>query len=630
MPYAELSSADDKLIDVLIAWNEKPLIQMLPGSRFDGKRSKFVPAGYQLWTTRRAWAACVQLRGIFGASLQVGPNLWSWAEQLRQKWIDPAWLLRDRLDSDTIFDERLFDFQNGGVGFAMVSAEHGWIFGDEMGLGKTPELGVALANLHNPYPALISCGNSLKRHFDKHLAEWCPAAHPYLLTGTAKRRAEIIEEARQDPFATVVINIEAVRLFSRLGGYGSVRLKRCRECDPRFGDEKLKPSTCHVHPKPLNGFGFRTVLVDELHRMNDPKSLQTRALWALMHEDSVVYRGGTTGTLFADHAAQMWGALHGLSPDDFPVRSTYAQRYVLQEVNPFGGMVYGGLNPATAQEFFTIVYPHYRRMIKPIVAPQMPPKLYPPSRVVQLGRAQRKAYDEIEASMTTRLPDGQLFIATNQLVMHTRLRQLSVASIKIIEKPDPDDPTTWTVRLCEPSPVLDELEAVLDELGDQQVVIAAESKQLIDLASARLVKRSVTHGLITGDVPDTDRETVCEMFREKKVRAVCLTADAGGVGLNLPSPVLIFIELPKRMISYVQTEDRVHRIVGMDGIGSCTIIYIVAEDTVEERKSTRIRECMERLDEINRDREKMIEAGLYNPVANPFDAEEASIKDLKF
>lgn len=91
MAYAE-RNCDSNKIDVQTAWAQKEQIKSIPGSSWDGERG--------VWTTRLSWAACVQLRGIFGDDLKIGPELRAWAAGERARRVDPANSLRDRTDVD--------------------------------------------------------------------------------------------------------------------------------------------------------------------------------------------------------------------------------------------------------------------------------------------------------------------------------------------------------------------------------------------------------------------------------------------------------------------------------------------------------------------------------------------------
>jgi SNF2 family DNA or RNA helicase len=598
-------------------WNEKPLVKQIPGARYDHK--------YQAssrWIAPLTWASYLQIRGIF-PDATFSDSYVAWVHQTYTTLINPARLLRSLISFEAvIFDTQLRLYQNATVAWAQL-VKCG-IIGNEMGLGKTVELLSTLRRLDGALPALVACPNSVKEHWARHVRKWYPEATPYVVDGSAAKRAKIIDEARKDPTAFVIINIESARLFSRLAPYGSVKLERCRECDPKYGNEKLTPSRCHVHRKPLNDFGFRTVAIDEIHRIAAPKSQQTRALWALGHDPSVVYRWGTTGTLIRNNPLDAWSAMHFVAPAEYPTRSPFGERYALMSWNAHGGMDVLGLMPATRDEFFGFFDLRYRRMLKAVVAKQLPPKVYS-IRYVDLGRAQRKMYDELDTDMTTTDASGEMIVTTSNLVTRTRKAQLSVATLAITEKPDEDDPSTWKMVLTEPSPVLDELETVMDELGDEQFVVTAVSKQLINMLSYRLTKRGINHGIITGDVTTAQRNEALNALQQKKIRMLLFTVQAGGTGVDMScAPNIIFIQRPDSMIDYLQAEDRVHRL-GSEIHESVNVIHIVARDTVEDEKTENINEKLRRLEEINRDRALLIAAQAHEDTILALDEEQTTI-----
>lgn len=572
------------------AWNEKPLVKQVPGSRY-------LPR-HELWVVPLTWASYLQVRGVFPQAT-FSDAYQAWVHETYRTKVAPARALRDLTSLDLYtYDERLRAYQNATVAWGQLVGSG--INGNEMGLGKTVETLWILRALPRSLPALVACPNSVKEHWEKRTGEWFPEATPYVLDGPAPKRLKTINEARKDPSALVIINLESARLFSRLAPYGSVKLVRCRECDPRYGEEGLTSSRCHVHPKPLNGFGFRSVVVDEIHRLASPTSQQTRALWALGHDPSVVYRWGTTGTMLRNDPVDLWSQLHFITPDEHPTKSQFVERYALMSWNAHGGMSVIGLRPDTRDEFFAFFDWRYRRMLKAVVATQLPPKVYG-VRYVDLGRAQRKMYTELLQDSTTADAAGETIVTTDVLTNRTRRAQLSVASLAVMEKPDEDDPRTWKMALCEPSPVLDEAERVVEELGDEQFVVAAVSKQLIDLMARRLDARGVRYGLITGDVTPKLRAEAQQALRDGKIRALLFTVQAGGTGVDLSAARnIIFVQRPDSMIDYLQAEDRVHRI-GSEVHDMVNVIHVVARDTVEADKSDNILEKLRRLEEINRD-----------------------------
>lgn len=631
MPYAEV--ANDVIV-VETKWTEKELIKLIPGSRWDPDAKH--------WTVPLSWAACLQLRGVF-TDLTVGPELtaWSWREFAER--VQPASELRsmiERVDGPGMLVD-LYDFQTGGARFVVAAsavaqnalATGGALLGDDMGLGKTAQVLAALKLLEaldlTALPALVFCPNSVKTGWEKQVAKWKIDVNVYVVTGGAAARRKILAAAREDPRALVITNIESARLFSRLAPYGSTKLARCRECDKKHGDEKLTTSRCEVHRKELNGFGFRTVILDEAHRIKDPSSKQTRAVWAVGHDPSVLRRWAMTGTPIAEHIGDLWSILHFLAPHEFPTKSKFVDRYALQAWNAFGGLDIVGINPNTRDELYRILDPRFRRTPKALVLDQLP-QVVRSVRWVEMVPKQAKAYAELAEKLITRLDDGQVMISPNNLVNATRLLQLSSSYADVewldqpIKKPGqnchcgefhaPDCPHRMklVVRLAEPSPKLDAMEEAYDELGGKPVVVAAMSRQLIELAAQRFARRRVPYGLITGAVAEYDRQETLRRFAQNRVNVVLMTIAAGGTGVDglQHADTMFCLQRSWSMIENVQVDARVDRI-GSEVHSSVQIVDFVTRDTIEETTQyPRLAAKFERLEEINRDRARLLRAGI--------------------
>lgn len=608
------------------AWNEKELAKAVPGSRWDDRR--------QVWRLRPAWSSMVTARGLFGPLLTLGDDVVDWVWKMRREVIDVCLQKRGYLEpdpwDDTPLPDGLYAFQGAGVQW-MRAAGSG-LLGDDMGTGKTVQFMSLLQAVlrscagtgEDGLPALVITPASVRGHWEKHVPRWLPQAVPYVVEGTAPKRRKILRAAMEDPNAIVFVNLEAIRLFSRLAPYGSVKLKRCRTCDPRYGDEGLTAARCEVHPKELDDFAFRTVVLDEAHRVKDPTSKQTRAVWYVMHRPSVTRRWAMTGTAIASDPSDLWPIMHAVLPLEYPVRGDYVNRYCLAETNPFGGTDFVGLRPDTREEFFKVLDPHFRRMIKQVVLPQLPPRVRTTRRVA-LSPTMRKIYDELDAGLQARVEDGGLLVASNHLVKNLRLMQCACAGVDV-DRVDPNDVSTWRVSLREPSPKLDELELTLQDLGvlhrgqrRAPVLVAAQFKQLLRMASRRLEKIGVNHAVIDGDVSQRDRERALDALREGTIRALLFTGQAGGTGLDMSAAdALINLQRSWSLIDERQKEDRNHRI-GSEVHESIQVIDIVTEGTVEERQVEVLAEKFQRLDEINRDRAALARLGADT---SALDAEE--------
>lgn len=626
MAFAEV--VDDRLV-VQTRWEEKDIIKLVPGSAWDPRA--------KVWTLPLSWGACVMLRGVFGEGVQIGPLLNEWAWNERRTRVNPALELRNlvNFDSTNWFDEswgendhikRLYSFQLVGREFLAVATDA--LLGDEMGTGKTIQTLAALRRVKertgaSALPGLVVCPNSIKDQWTDRTAEWLPEATPYVVRGSANERRKIINRAKEDPSALVIINIEAMRQWSRLAGYGSIRLQKCRECDPDNGDERINSARCEMHRKELNDFPFRTCVLDEAHRVKDPKAKQTRAIWYVFHQSGVERRWALTGTPIANHPGELWSTMHAVCPEEFPVKSKFLDRYAMMSWNAFGGMDVVGLRLDTREELFKFFDPRFRRMTKSLVLPQLPPK----TRIVhkvEMSPKQRRAYQEMESENVSYLDDGTLLVARTNLSGRTRLLQLA-SSYCTVERPDPEDPTTWTVEMRDPSPKVDALLELLDDLkvydvGGPSVVVASEQRKLLELASARLEKEKLAHTMLTGAVPDGQRALNLAKFQRGDIPLLLFTYKAGGVGLDMTkASVMIRLQRSWSLVDNKQGEDRCHRI-GSEQHASITIVDVVTSGTVEEVQMRRLAEKLQRLEEINRDRERLRSAGV---ATTELDEEEA-------
>lgn len=559
-------------INIYAEFREKELCKKIPGTRWDNNAS--------VWHLPLSWAGCVQLRAVFGADLQVGAELAAWAQEEIAYRIGPCLELRKAPDADLPMFGNLYPFQRAGVAF--LATAKAALCADEMGLGKSVQ-GIAtlelLASQGQPaYPALIVCPNSMKHSWVNEFATWAPGRKTIIISGTPKKRAAAIEQLASGEVHVGIINYEALRSHTRLAGYGQLELSDAEKTE-----------------KELNAIQFGTILADEAHRAKDPRSKQTRALWYL--GDRTPHRFALTGTPVANSPEDIWTLMRFVAPTEYPWKSAFIERYALQVYNVFGFTQVAGIKSEHAEELFKILDPRFIRRVKSVVLPQLPPKVYS-TRYVKMETAggtktkQGQAYDAMRKEMLAQLDTGVL-MAANPLTQAIRLCQFASAYGELVPSGDMDanGQPKHNLVLTDPSCKVDALEEILLEVGDGQVVVFAESKQLINLAHDRLVKASGVKdgpmfgwklGLITGDVPDYQRAENVRLFQNGELKVLLLTLAAGGEGLTLTAAsTAVFLQRSWNAVQNAQAEDRIHRI-GQTA-GSVTIIDVITENTIEER-----------------------------------------------
>lgn len=621
MPHAELLETGQR-IRVGTTYNERHLIQQVPGSKYNGQ-----------WTVPATWASCAALRGIFGDKLTLGPELKKWAWVLREDRLDPANALRSALNVNDLDqyhmvihqvmdaidhiekhgEFHLYPYQRADVAFFIINGCH--LLGNEPGLGKT---GVVIRSLQvlkhlglEPFPALIGCPNSLKHTvWANEFEKWAPEFKVSIVDGgVGTRRKQLETEAD-----VYVLNWESLRLHSRLAPYGQHELTDAEKA-----------------PKELNAMPLRTAVFDEAHRAKDPHAKQTRAAWAIAQQAE--YRVAMTGTPVANHLGDLWSLLHLIDHEQFPTKTKWMERYTLQTPNFYGGTTVLGVRPDTRDELFSVIDPLIRRVPKSAALPQLPPKLPVQYRETPMTPKQAKAYRQMEQLMIARLLDDELLTALDPLSQLTRLTQFAAASAVLSEPYEVTRKVKWAgdksqlndgkhvlnedgtiktvtetlqdVVLSNPSSKVDDLIDLLEEMGDAPLVVAAVSRQLVELAAERLSKEGITYGLVTGAQSPMERMHSVDRFQRGLNRVILLTLGAGAEGLTLTrADTMLFMQRSWSVIQNHQAEDRIHRI-GAEHHAAIRIIEQVTPATVEERRLEVLAGKEEMIQEIIRDEETL-------------------------
>ena len=571
-------------------WRFKELCKSIPGSKWDPKE--------QQWRVPTSWATCLALRSTFREDLVIGPRLGEWAGQEVATRISPANELRELEVIEDGFNEDLFPHQRAGVKFLAVARRA--LLADEPGLGKTAQAIRALKELQDRgedvFPALIVCPNTLKKNWKREFERWWPGVDVEVIKGSATQRRKIFEE----PADVYVINWESLRSHSRLSGYGSIALAKCTDCGGH--DDRVSENRCEVHLRELNTIDFKAVVADEIHRSKEPKSKQTRALWAATGDADI--RFALTGTPIANNVLDMWSILHWLSPDEWPSKTRWIDRMINTMMNAFGGMMVLGVKPHMEQEFYAAINPRMRRMLKQKVLPWLPDMLFE-RKDVEMSTKQKKAYDQMRDLMIAELEDGESVTAPSPLTQTIRLLQFASSFAEMsVDETTGESKVTLIGPSCKVDAVMDDIKN--GDFGDDSVAVCAVSRQLIDLLSAEMTKEKIPHGLITGAQSEDERQQAVDDFQAGKIKWILFTAQAGGVGITLTAARrLIMLQRPWSLVDHKQALDRVHRI-GSEIHDSIMITDYVTEGTIEERVIQVLETKADNFEQIVRDKAQLL------------------------
>jgi SNF2 family DNA or RNA helicase len=571
-------------------WRFKELCKSIPGSKWDPKE--------QQWRVPTSWATCLALRSTFRDDLVIGPRLAEWAGQEVATRINPANELRELEVIEDGFNEDLFPHQRAGVKFLAIARRA--LLADEPGLGKTAQAIRALKELQDRgedvFPALIVCPNTLKKNWKREFERWWPGVDVEVIKGSATQRRKIFEESAD----VYVINWESLRSHSRLSGYGSIALAKCTECGGH--DDRVSENRCEVHLRELNHIDFKAVIADEIHRSKEPKSKQTRALWAATGDADI--RFALTGTPIANNVLDMWSILHWLSPDEWPSKTRWIDRMINTMMNAFGGMMVLGVKPHMEQEFYAAINPRMRRMLKKKVLPWLPEMMFE-RKDVEMSTKQKKAYDQMRDLMIAELEDGESVTAPSPLTQTIRLLQFASSFAEMsVDETTGESKVTLVGPSCKVDAVMDDIKN--GDFGDDSVAVCAVSRQLIDLLSAEMTKEKIPHGLITGAQSEDERQQAVDDFQSGKIKWILFTAQAGGVGITLTAARrLIMLQRPWSLVDHKQALDRVHRI-GSEIHDSIMISDYVTEGTIEERVIQVLETKADNFEQIVRDKAQLL------------------------
>ena len=340
-----------------------------------------------------------------------------------------------------------------------------------------------------------------------------------------------------------------------------------------------------------------------MHRSKEPKSKQTRALWAATGDADI--RFALTGTPMANNVLDLWAILHWLSPEEWPSKTKWIDRMVDTMLNAFGGMMVLGVKPHMADEFYAAINPRMRRMLKARVLPWLP-EIINERRDVEMSAKQAKAYKDMRDNMIAELENGDAVVAASVLTQTIRLHQFASSFAEMTVDETTGEPKTI---LSEPSCKID---ALMDDIkegdfGDDSVAVCAVSRQLLELLSARLTKEGIAHGMITGAQSEDERQKAIDDFQSGRIKWILFTDKAGGVGVTLTTARrLVMLQRPWSLVDHKQALDRVHRI-GSEIHDSVIIMDYVTEGSIEERVIQVLETKADSFEQVVRDKDKLLQ-----------------------
>ncbi|MDR0756293.1 MAG: DEAD/DEAH box helicase [Tannerella sp.] len=426
--------------------------------------------------------------------------------------------------------KELFAFQRQGVAYAIRQKR--LIVGDQPGLGKTCQA-IAAITAAGAFPCLVICPGSVKINWQREWEMWTGKRVMIMDDGVKRTWPLFYERGMTDVF---IVNYESLKKF--------FVTDILRPANPETG--KKAPLTLRHVRFNANISIFKSVIVDESHRVKDLKTQQTKFT-----------KGICQGK---EHILLLTGTPVVNKPRDLISQLGIIDR--LPEVGGYRKFVelfcdredrWRELNVLLRRHCF------YRREKKDVLS-QLPAKV---RQSVLCDISTRKEYGEAMRDLETYLRKWRQ--ATDEQVQRSMKGEIMVR-IGILK------------NISARGKISDVTDYVNDatECGDK-IILFVHLKEV----SGALKKAFPDAVTILGDDDLRTRQRNIDRFQsDDSVKVIICSIKAAGVGITLTaSSRVAFVELPWHPADCEQCEDRAHRIGQKDSV-QCT--YFLGRDTIDE------------------------------------------------
>lgn len=416
-----------------------------------------------------------------------------------------------------------YDFQKEGIAFSVQNRRT--LIGDEPGLGKTIQAIASVVAL-NAFPCLVICPSSLKINWKE---EW---------EKFTDEKAEVLTDGIKNTwpyfYSAGLVNV-FITNYESLKKYFVRDIRTPKGAKMKLSDIVFTGNIEH----------FKSVIVDESHRVKEPKTLQSKLVKGIAHNKKVIYLLSGTPVVNKE-------------------KDLISQLAILDRLGEFGGLKTFNDRYCGAKYYREL---HYKLRTtcffsrkKSEVLTQLPAKV---RQIVKCNITTLEEYKDALADLAQYLV--QYRNATDEQVKKSLKGEVMVR-IGVLK------------NVSARGKVAD----VVDYVND---IVEAEEKLILfchlrEVANA--LKEAFPDALtILGSDSSAERDYAVKSFQNDPSKKVIICSiKAAGVGLTLTaSSRVAFIELPWHPADCIQCEDRAHRIGQVDSV-QCT--YFLGKDTIDE------------------------------------------------
>ncbi len=429
------------------------------------------------------------------------------------------------------FEGTLRGYQRAGLGWFAFLRDLGFggCLADDMGLGKTVQVLALLESRRcelagDHRPSLVVAPRSLVFNWIDEAARFTPRLATLDYTGI-DRRERLRAAGRVDVLVTT---------------YGTLR---------RDGPELAERR-------------FDYLVLDESTSIKNASSQSAKAARLLAAE----HRLALSGTPIENHLGDLWSLFEFLNPGMLG-RSRTFQAFVTRSPGRAGA--------PDLERLARAIRPFFLRRTKDEVLDDLPEKTEQTIHC-ELGRSERKDYDELRAHYRASLLQREAEVGLGRMKIHVleallRLRQAAL-------HPGLIDPK----RTGESSAKLEALLPMLEQLVGEghKALVFSQFTALLDIVRSRLDASGIPYEYLDGRTRNR-KERVARFQGDRACPLFLISLKAGGHGLNLTAADYVFLLDPWwNPAVEAQAVDRAHRI----GRTRPVVAYrLIAKATVEEK-----------------------------------------------
>lgn len=424
-----------------------------------------------------------------------------------------------------------YEYQKEGILFGLRKKR--FLIGDEPGLGKTLQ-SIGVVDCARAYPCLVICPSSLKINWQREFEKFADVKALVLDNATRTTFPYLLNMGM---YQVAIVNFESLRKYFvwDIKTNGAFRLK-----DVVFADY-IKM--------------FRSVIIDESHRVKDPSAQQTiftkgictgKRYIALLSGTPVVNRP-------EDLVAQL--SIMERLAEDFGGRGKFLSDYC-----SFGKDQEDEQAEALAKLSAKLYDKCMIRREKKSVLTQLPEKtrtdLY-----VELDPESRKVYDTAAADLREYL---ETYTGCTDVEIRRKMRMEALVKFMTLRS------------LSAKGKVRQAVDFVNTFLANGRPLILFCSYHEIVDALKKAFPKAVS---VTGRDTLAEKQAAVDSFQNGHAQLIVCSIRAAGVGLTLTaSSNVAFIEFPWTYADCCQCEDRAHRIGQKDNV---TCYYLLGRNTID-------------------------------------------------